>query len=489
MPTSVEDIASSLVREYLSRKGLKQTLARMDEELPRTADSISNRAVLARTIHIDKLMKRNKERSSPLQTMVEVIVKYLLDKSHNNVASSSSVQGSQHSSIAGDTHHQTSLTGETAVTNETAVTKFNEAALSHPGCKTTDRQSLDELREKRRMSRARGLSSGQTPPIRVEITPRRISTILATATTCSADSGRPRSQSVGEPSLNVTSVITRSGREVEPTQRGIRPRSMAEYGSDRQWIHDIDEKPEEKVEDEVETGITGGENGLDEKKGGVGARGHKAMRNWHSTSSVTTTAKNENKTREDKRTGDLLYEDLEDFDLCVGGQLTDHGGSIAAIKQQLMMKKTAGQPISLETAKILRELLFGSAKGPSFNMEWRRQNFTFCELPGLEYGLVQHKGGPCGVLACVQAYIMKHLLFTGTSSVSCLHPSPEERNVALISALSDILWKLGARQGRAIVALPPSYTQHCAQVPSRSYTPDHLTEKGGTERGLDISSV
>ena len=42
------------------------------------------------------------------------------------------------------------------------------------------------------------------------------------------------------------------------------------------------------------------ENGLDEKKGGVGARGHKTMRNWHSTSSVTTTAKNENKTREDQ---------------------------------------------------------------------------------------------------------------------------------------------------------------------------------------------
>lgn len=63
------------------------------------------------------------------------------------------------------------------------------------------------------------------------------------------------------------------------------------------------------------------------------------------------------------------------------------------------------------------------------------------------------------------------------SILHSLHPRPEERNVALISALSDILWKLGARQGRAIVALPPSHTQHCAQVPSRSYTPDHLTEK------------
>ena len=40
------------------------------------------------------------------------------------------------------------------------------------------------------------------------------------------------------------------------------------------------------------------ENGLHvgEKKGGTGSRGHKAMRNWHSTSSATT--KNETKARE-----------------------------------------------------------------------------------------------------------------------------------------------------------------------------------------------
>ena len=75
--------------------------------------------------------------------------------------------------------------------------------------------------------------------------------------------------------------------------------------------------------------------------------------------------------------------------------------------------------------------------------------------------------------------ISYHVLHASSMNLySILHSlHPEERNVALISALSDILWKLGARQGRAIVALPPSHTQHCAQVPSQSYTPDHLTEK------------
>ena len=36
-------------------------------------------------------------------------------------------------------------------------------------------------------------------------------------------------------------------------------------------------------------------------------------------------------------------------------------------------------------------VLFGSAKDPSFSAEWRRQSFFFCDLPGLEYWLIQHK--------------------------------------------------------------------------------------------------
>lgn len=115
---------------------------------------------------------------------------------------------------------------------------------------------------------------------------------------------------------------------------------------------------------------------------------------------------------------------------------------------------STGRPISLETAKALRELIFGSAKGQSFNAEWRKQNFFFCDLPQLEYGLIQHKGGPCGVLACVQAHILKHLLFSDPNSdpISSLQPSVEERSAALVAAMSDILWKAGGRT-QAVVAL------------------------------------
>ena len=72
--------------------------------------------------------------------------------------------------------------------------------------------------------------------------------------------------------------------------------------------------------------------------------------------------------------------------------------------------------------------MFGSATAHSFNEEWSGQGFVFQPLPQLTYGLVQHKvrgyhddglitinittqGGPCGVMACVQAYILQYLLY------------------------------------------------------------------------------
>ena len=148
----------------------------------------------------------------------------------------------------GTCYYSCSLTGETTLSNE--------VSLSHAGPRTGDKlQSLDEWREKR--LRQRALSSEKTPPIRVEITPRKSSMVATTA--ASADVGRPRSLSQGEHSLNCSSVVSGSGREMEPNRHGIRPRSMAEWESYQQRIHSIEEKPEGKVKDEneVETGITG----------------------------------------------------------------------------------------------------------------------------------------------------------------------------------------------------------------------------------------
>lgn len=41
-------------------QGLKTTLQILDEELPRNEDSISNRQLLVKELHIEKIMKKNK---------------------------------------------------------------------------------------------------------------------------------------------------------------------------------------------------------------------------------------------------------------------------------------------------------------------------------------------------------------------------------------------------------------------------------------------
>lgn len=68
--------------------------------------------------------------------------------------------------------------------------------------------------------------------------------------------------------------------------------------------------------------------------------------------------------------------------------------------------KTA-QPLDLETAKRLRKLIFGPTYSRNFNDPWLKQAFTFRDClddrtERLRYGIIQKKGGPCGLVAIVQ---------------------------------------------------------------------------------------
>jgi ubiquitin carboxyl-terminal hydrolase MINDY-3/4 len=55
----------------------------------------------------------------------------------------------------------------------------------------------------------------------------------------------------------------------------------------------------------------------------------------------------------------------------------------------------------------MKDLLFKSMTG-SFHDSWC-QGFYFDEK--IKYGIFQNKGGPCGILATVNAFFLKHLLF------------------------------------------------------------------------------
>lgn len=99
-------------------------------------------------------------------------------------------------------------------------------------------------------------------------------------------------------------------------------------------------------------------------------------------------------------------EDLQ-VDECDDGGILDTSKVISSRPQS-----TSKSHITGDVAKELKQITFGSST-QCFNKEWQEQGFIFNEHPKLSYGLIQHKGGPCGLLASVQGYILKYLLFKG----------------------------------------------------------------------------
>lgn len=82
MSVSGDLVADALVREYLSKCGLKETLSVLDKEKPRSEDAISNRSLLRKGVGLDKysakLKKRNPE--EPLPTTLEMLVNHTMAK-------------------------------------------------------------------------------------------------------------------------------------------------------------------------------------------------------------------------------------------------------------------------------------------------------------------------------------------------------------------------------------------------------------------------
>jgi len=96
-----------------------------------------------------------------------------------------------------------------------------------------------------------------------------------------------------------------------------------------------------------------------------------------------------------------------------------------------------GVQLSTSDAATLKELLF-AGQGGRQPTSWI-QGFFFSPHLGLEYGLVQTEGGPCGVLAAVQAHIIKHLV--GKTGGHPAGITREQQQDALCKGLAGALWQ------------------------------------------------
>lgn len=102
----------------------------------------------------------------------------------------------------------------------------------------------------------------------------------------------------------------------------------------------------------------------------------------------------------------------------------------------------------------LGSVIFGK-NTKRFPLEWQIQSFILSSNTHLPYGIVQKKGGPCGLLACVQAYIIKDIYFNDPpeDSLDLGENYIVRCRDALAAALSNILWKIGNME-TAVVVIP-----------------------------------
>ncbi|XP_067250762.1 probable ubiquitin carboxyl-terminal hydrolase MINDY-4 [Chanodichthys erythropterus] len=442
MGKDVEEVSASLVREYLSRKGLKKTIACMDEELPRTNSSINNRSDLRRMLHLEGLYKQNKAEEHPLKSMLEIIVKDRMSegdktKLHRHgdnqahpleqTISSSSIdmsvkrdQGCIESLWSDSTRlSESSSVSQLITSSQTSSEKTRKKSFAvHPESERSvyaisshdlltvsskegflsEKKILDTDSQKNRSSKIRrGIMAGPIASSLQESNRRRPGRKAPSSTTATAEDFKE--------SANWTNGLNTTNTKSKPSA------SLEGESNMFSNLH----------------------------KGIIDHNGHERM------SEVKHRLKNS--APSPKLDGlhvlEMVLDDIENEESLCDVSRTP--------MPELSLDKT---PMDQMTATALKEIIFGSPMA-CFTEEWKQQNFTFSDTPGLKYGIVQKKGGPCGVLAAVQACVLQKLLFEESSSGSLderLEVSNILRTKCLSLALADILWRAGNMK-RATVAI------------------------------------
>lgn len=131
--------------------------------------------------------------------------------------------------------------------------------------------------------------------------------------------------------------------------------------------------------------------------------------------------------------------------------------------------------LSILEADELFSMIFGNGVTKDVLAQWTNQGIRFSDDPETSMGLVQHEGGPCGVLAAIQAFVLKYLLFFPEESIGVapyMHSnmgitrvhkdesvaaeifsslSEGKRSRAFIRSMGEILFSCGRNQ-RAVIA-------------------------------------
>nr|CAB3263842.1 protein FAM188B-like [Phallusia mammillata] len=400
---NIEDLASSVVREFLSRKKCTGTLQLMDKELPRTDGSVNNRLKLAQSFKIESWMKSNKTKEDPLRTMLEIIIWNILMKQSDSNKSgvTNNVFQLQHKSLDNSLNKQSAVKTQTPVETVT----LNEVTSVDITDFESSEADMDDLVAK----------------------PRKMQ----------------MDQQFAFSSLSSRNILDGD----LSSQRIKQPYPVSSSASKKKATSVF-----EMLSASPEKAITAKQQEIPEPA---------STFPWDMPKSKHTTKYKEKKKLSTEQNIQSL--NVLDLSLCDNEPLND---TIYSWKD-------------VELVQEMRILVLGSVKG-SYPKEWLNQNFTFCECTDgrpntLRFGIVQQKGGPCGVLAAVQATVVKHLLFANNGikpEVSDLNVTSIERNKSLVEAITEIIWR-ASDNSTAYLAVAK---MGCDFIASAGYQPDNFSE-------------
>ncbi|KAM9797042.1 probable ubiquitin carboxyl-terminal hydrolase MINDY-4 isoform X2 [Syngnathus typhle] len=459
MVICVEEVSASLVREYLSRKGLKKTIACMDEERPRTQSSINNRSHLRQVLHIEDLYKANKAQSSPLRTLLEIIVKHHIEGHKDDpmacegndsslcllpakTLSQKNGSNSDHSSasfVSGDHIKLRSHDKEASSPPRVVLSLDRQGIMNHSETRTWLNASVDETRQCRMTSLhdhdrlTETVNNSPVNEVSQRSRPSRVRRgILAgpISSTLQESTKQRQSRKVVTPQLPFR-------KEEEPRQS---------------WDRLSGKSYQQNVLKKSQSDATEGVKSLEEE--GEGRYDKKIVKS---------------KTQPNVRDlSELVLDDIDD-ELPEFPKISIKNSATAASSHTIC-------PMDQHTASELKSILLGSSL-KCFTVEWRNQGFGFSDTHDLRYGVVQKKGGPCGVLASIQAFVLKKLLFENIDSsytrLQRLRPTNATRRKCLVLAVAEVLWRAGDEK-QATVAINSG---RMLFTPSGHYKSEGVLEK------------
>ncbi|XP_036971834.1 probable ubiquitin carboxyl-terminal hydrolase MINDY-4 isoform X1 [Acanthopagrus latus] len=465
MAVSVEEVSSSLVREYLSRKGLKRTIACMDEEHPRTEASINNRSHLRQILNMEGLYRKNKVQNSPLKTLLEIIVRHhIKDLKNDKITSSESdplLSTPMVSAIAKSPAVTPTSMDDTKTEGSTPAIKLRsdieEICLSQPVPTSLLPETDRMLSHSQTGFWAYDSEYQQGQPMDVPlhnndsfIRKEPEKKISITESTQRSRTNRIRRGMMAGPIACTPqeSSKKRQNRRIEVAQPLLRKEEENRQSKDQLLVSGLHQKSLDGCLTEISPA-----NSI----GGLWELRNAPQRKQRESSSekvqqdIPTTQKVKSLTRPNVADLDVSEMVLDDVDDDEDDDLQEF--TKVSLQRSIKEHSYSGRPMDQHTAMELKAVLLGSGLN-CFNVEWKNQGFTFSESHDLRYGIVQKKGGPCGVLASIQAFTLKKLLFehirSSDTGLQRLRPSNTTRRKCLVLAAAEILWRAGEEKQATI---------------------------------------